>query len=188
MRQTFRILLLGMIAVAPLAACTPGTMIDAATTVAEDRSASDVGADTTIKAKLAKALVETDGAPFVALGTDVYQGRVMLTGAVKTAEARNVAVRLARNIEGVREVIDEIQVTLDGSLKNTANDALIEGKLRAKLMAEKGVASVNYRWRAVNGTVYLLGLAQSAAELAKVTDIARATEHVRKVVSHVRVK
>lgn len=188
MRQTICALGLGTLLLGALAACTPGTMIDAATTVAEDRSMSEVGADTTIKAKLAKSLVETSGAPFVAVSSDVHQGRVMLTGAVKTAEARAIAARLARNVEGVKEVIDEVQVTLDGSLKNTANDVVIESKLRAKLMAEKGIASVNYRWRAVNGTVYLLGLAQSAAELAKVTDIARATEHVRKVVSHVRVK
>ncbi|MFN3401475.1 MAG: BON domain-containing protein [Ferrovibrio sp.] len=40
----------------------------------------------------------------------------------------------------------------------------------------------------MNGTVYLIGLAQNDAEIVKVTDHARTIKGVRKVVSHVWLK
>ncbi len=79
-------------------------------------------------------------------------------------------------------------MTDDGSLKDTANDLWIETKLKARLVGAKGVSSINYRWRSVNGVVYFIGVAQDQGELAKVVRIARGTSHVNKVVSHVRIK
>ncbi len=48
--------------------------------------------------------------------------------------------------------------------------------------------SANFRVRAVHGVVYLIGLAQSQAELDKALSILREYEDVRDVVSYVRIK
>ena len=84
-------------------------------------------------------------------------------------------------------MIDEIQVTTEGSIGATAKDLVIEGKLKAKLLFAKGVASINYRWRAVNGIVYLLGLARTEIEHAKVLTILRDTDGVDRIVDHTQI-
>jgi osmotically-inducible protein OsmY len=61
-------------------------------------------------------------------------------------------------------------------------------ELRSRLLFAKNIQSVNYSIEAVNGTVYLLGVAQDQAELDRVLDVARNVNYVRRVVSHVLMK
>ncbi len=122
------------------------------------------------------------------MNTNVYENRVMLTGSVETAGQKRRATLLVRGIKGVTKVINELQVTGDGTLTDTANDLWIETKLKARLVGANGVSSINYRWRSVNGVVYFIGVAQNRRELAEVVRLARDTSHVNKVVTHVRIK
>ena len=48
--------------------------------------------------------------------------------------------------------------------------------------------AINYSVETVNGTIYLIGIAQNQEELDRVIAHARTIEYVRKVVDHVRVK
>jgi osmotically-inducible protein OsmY len=173
-----------------LAGCTsPTMMLDAATTVAEDRTMSQVMTDVGLKIDInTKLLSKQYRDLFFDVNTNVYENRVMLTGSVETASHKRRATLLVRGIKGVTKVINELQITEDGSLKETANDLWIETKLKARLVGAKGVASINYRWRSVNGVVYFIGVAQNRRELAKVVRLARDTNHVNRVVTHVRIK
>ncbi len=173
-----------------LAGCSsPTMMLDAATTVAEDRSMSQVASDAGLKIDINTKLLSNKYRDlFLDVNTNVYEDRVMMTGSVETASHKRRATLLVRGIKGVKKVINELQVTSDGSLKDTANDLWIETKLKAQLVGTEGVSSINYRWRSVNGVVYFIGVAQNRGELAKVIRVARATAHVNKVVSHVRIK
>ena len=174
-----------------LAACSINPLavpVDAVTTVAEDRRVSDAGTDLRIKTEILKAFAEEAKGLLADASVDVYQGHVLLTGSVKKAEDRARAEDLARKVKGVGEVFNEIQVTEEGGLSASAKDFAIETKLKANLLAAKGVTSINYRWRSVNGVVYFLGVARSQEELDKVLTIARQMEGVRKVVSHVFIK
>ena len=179
-----------VMAVLALAGCTsPTMMLDAATTVAEDRTMSQVMTDVGLKIDInTKLLSKQYRDLFFDVNTNVYENRVMLTGSVETASHKRRATLLVRGIKGVTKVINELQITEDGSLKDTANDLWIETKLKARLVGAKGVSSINYRWRSVNGVVYFIGVAQDRAELAKVIRLARDTNHVNRVVSHVRIK
>ena len=78
-------------------------------------------------------------------------------------------------------------MTDEGGVGQSARDFWIEAKLKMKLLTADGVSSLNYRWRSVNGTVYLLGQARSQAELDQVIRLVRETDSVRGTVSHVSV-
>ena len=173
-----------------LAGCSSPTMIlDAATTVAEDRTMSQVATDVGLKIDInAKLLSNKYRDLFLDVNTNVYENRVMLTGSVETGSQKRRATLLVRGIKGVTKVINELQVTGDGTLTETANDLWIETKLKARLVGADGVSSINYRWRSVNGVVYFIGVAQNRGELAEVVRLARAMSHVNKVVTHVRIK
>ena len=158
----------------------------AATIVKEDRTFYNHAADVEIKSTIRTAYLEQN--MLLDITTDVYEGQVMLTGAVKNAEERSRAEALARQVKGTREVYNDIQVTDKGGVKATAEDVTILTKLHAKLLAAKDVSSVNFRLRAVNGVVYFLGIAQSQGELDKILEIVRETDGVRQVITHMQVK
>ena len=85
-------------------------------------------------------------------------------------------------------MINEIEVTTEGGVVNYARDTSISTQLNAKLLFAKEVQSVNYSIEVVNGTIYLMGVAQTQTELDRVIDIARNIGNVKRVVSHVLLK
>src|SRR5690606_5518926 len=105
---------------------------------------------------------------FGKVGLEVYEGRALLTGAVTSEQTRADAVRLAWAASGVTDVINEIQVVTDTSLIDTATDAWISAQLRSQIAFDKQVYAINYAIETVNGVVYLIGIAQSQAELDRV--------------------
>ena len=179
-----------VMAVGPLEGCLNSVasvghaVVTAATTTWEDRSLYRIAADYAIKAEITHTYL--DEAMLLDINTDVYGGRVLLTGAVRHADARRKAEEIARRVKDVREIINEIQVTPGGDISASIHDVLIENELQLFLLMEKGVSSIDYRWRSVNSVVYFIGLASSHEERDKVLGLARDLRAVKKVVSHIR--
>ena len=170
-----------------LGGCTdPTAPLDAATTVAEDRPFGQVADDAKMKLDFDRQLATSKARNlYFDVSSDVYDGRMMLTGSVKTQADRTNVVALARNVQGVKVVYDDIQVTDAGGFGSSANDALLEAKLKARLVGAKGIKSINYRWQSVNGTIYIIGMARDQAELNAVMAVIKDTEGVKNVVSHI---
>ena len=161
--------------------------VDAATTVAEHRSLYTTAKDYTIRSEIRSRL--GDEGLLLDISTDVYNGRVMLTGLVNYTAERDRAEELTRLVSGVREIYNEIQITRNASLQAflqaSAEGMVVESKLKVKLLTAEGVRSINYRLRAMNGVVYVFGTAASTEELDRVVNIAYATRDVRDVITHV---
>jgi osmotically-inducible protein OsmY/endonuclease YncB( thermonuclease family) len=161
--------------------------VDAATTVAEHRSLYTTAKDYTIRSEIRSRL--GDEGLLLDISTDVYNGRVMLTGLVNYTAERDRAEELARLVSGVRGIYNEIQITRNASvqafLQASAEGLVVESKLKVKLLTAEGVRSINYRLRAMNGVVYVFGTAVSPEELDRVVNIAYATRDVRDVITHV---
>lgn len=172
------------------AACSqPTGLINVASSPAEDRSFAALEADTGISLRLNEVLLsEQHRDLFFEVSTDVYERRVLLTGTIKHAANKARAGNLVRGIRGVRRVINELQVTDDYGIATGASDLWIETRLKASLLATDNVRSINYRWRSVKGTVYVIGAARSKAELDKVLDVIRRTDRVKKVINHAWVR
>lgn len=118
----------------------------------------------------------------------VREGRVLLTGTVPNPDMRVDAVRLAWQAKGVRQVINEISVTKGGGVTSFVTDTWVTGQIKTHLTFDKYIQSINYTVETVNGTVYLMGVAQDQNELNRVLDYARNTKHVKNVVSYVRLR
>lgn len=177
-----------LLAGAPLAACVEtavGAGAVVGTTAMQDRGVKGAANDTAIRAEINHYWLEKDHKMWMALNLQVYEGRVLVSGTVATPEDRADAIQLAWKAGGVKEVIDEIEVTNQGGVVTYAKDTAIQTELNGKMLFAKGVESVNYSVEVVNGVIYLLGVAQSQVELDKVLDIARNIANVKKVVSHV---
>ena len=183
-------ILIAAVLLGALGGCAdPTAPLDVATSVAEDRPFGQVANDAAIKLEFDRQLGTGSATSrlFFDVNCDVYEGRMMLTGSVKTQADRERVVTLARNVRGVKVVYDDVQVTDAGGVGNTAKDVLIEAKIKAKLVGAKGIKSINFRWQSINGTVYLIGRARSQAELNAVLAVIKDTEDVKGVVSHAEV-
>ena len=173
-----------------LAACSPtGTVVGGAASAgvaaSEERGIKGAAKDTVIRLKINAAWMAEDFDTFGRLNLQIYEGRVLLSGRVPNQVQADKAVRAAWRPEGVREVINEIEIAAGSGLKDFANDTLINARLDADLLLDDKVYSINYSTRAVAGTVYLLGVAQSREELDRVFRIARDVPNVKRVISHV---
>jgi len=149
--------------------------------------ARDAGLATQVRGKWLNYDLETGDTLAVDGSVKVYNRRAMLTGTVKTEDIRAKAVRLAWEVEGIEEVINELAVG-DTSLSDAAIDSWISTQLTTKLTFDKDVQAINYIIETENAVVYLLGTAQSQAELDRVLGHARGIARVRDVVNHIRVK
>lgn len=173
-----------------LAACTqPTGLVNVASSPAEDRSFDTLTADTAITLDINEVLLgEQYRDLFAEISTDVYERVVLLTGTVKFAQNKQRATDLVRSVKGVKRIVNELQVTSDYGIGPAANDLWIETKLKVLLLGTKDIRSINYRWRSVNGTVYLIGAARSQQEMNTVLDVIRRTERVKRVVNHAWVR
>lgn len=154
---------------------------------AQEGGLSRAARDFAIQAEINDLWFRHDTSMFTKLDMTVENGRVLLTGVVQDPEHRVEAVRLAWQPAGVDQVINEIQVAESGGLKQFAKDSWISTRLRAAITFDRDVQSINYSVDTVNGIVYLMGAAQSQAELDHVIEIARTINNVNQVVSYVKI-
>ena len=153
---------------------------------AQEGGLSRATSDFKIQARINEAWFSYDVEAFRKLDMTVNQGRVLLTGVVQNPEHRVEAVRLAWQPEGVRQVINEIRVAESEGIVGFARDAWITTRLRTSITFDRDVQSINYNIDTVQGTIYLMGVAQTQAELNRVVEKARTISDVRRVVSSVK--
>ena len=153
----------------------------------QERGIQGVARDLATATRIRTQLLNAGEAFATGVGVEVYEGRALLTGTLKSEEMRAQAVSIAWKASGVKDVINEIQI-LESSLRDLAKDAWITTQLKSKITFDKHVLAVNYSIETVNGTVYLIGIAQSKAEIDRVIAHARSISYVERIISHVRVK
>lgn len=159
------------------------------TTAMQERGVKGATNDLAIRAEINHQWLNQDHRLFMDLNLQVYEGRALVSGAVKDAQVRADAIQLAWKAKGVREVINEVEVVPNGTgLVDYARDTAITTELKSRLLFAKEINSVNYSVEVVNGSVYLLGVAQTPAELDRVLNIARNIGNVKRVVTHILMK
>ena len=162
--------------------------VNVTTSSVKEKGIKEAISDGMIDAAINKEFINHDINMFINVEIEVVEGRVLLTGSVKKMKHRMDAVKLAWKALGVREVINEIDVTDKGGITKYLTDVKIKAKIRYKIIADKEIASINYNFESVNGILYIIGIAQDKSELRKVIDHSNKIKGVVKVVSHVIMK
>ncbi len=186
-----RHIMLLMIGLFAVSSCSPvGIVAGAGATLgiaaAQEGGISGAAQDLKLKAMISDQWFRYDISTFSKLNLNVDQGRVLITGVVQNPDHRVEAVRLAWQVEGVRQVINEIRVAKSDGFPGYVRDQWITTRLRAGLTFDREVQSINYSIDTVQGTVYLMGVAQNQVELNKVIETARTVPHVKQVISYVK--
>ncbi|MEQ9518184.1 MAG: BON domain-containing protein [Parvibaculum sp.] len=187
-----RAALITLVCAATAGCSIPGMVIGAGATAgiaaAEERGVETAFDDLKIDLVIKQRLLELDEALVTTVSTEVFEGRVLLTGTVGSEDRRLSVTRLAWSVEGVAEVMNELRTDGESSIAHASRDTLITTELRARMMGDGDVSAINYNIETVRGTIYLLGIARSQAELTRVVHHARNVSGVRKIVPLVRIK
>ena len=138
--------------------------------------------------KIQDNFLKTDATLVQFVDVNVNNGAVLLTGKLKTPEEKVLATKLTWEVRGVREVVNEIQVTDKSSIKDVAKDLAASAQLRGKLIADNSVSSLNFSIDVVNGTVYLSGVAADAEEMNRVVSHARELRFAQQVVNYITLR
>ena len=173
--------------------CSPSRMLagGGATTmvIAEgDRTFGTVVDDATIKVNIAAKFLNAGDNLFVNIDTTVLEGRVLLTGLINNQESRIEAVRLVWEVEGVNEVINEIQIGDRSTIKDYANDLWINTQAKAVAAKVVGLKSIAYNFETIQGKVYIAGITQKPEQLTSMIDALKTIKGVKEIVNYVIVK
>ena len=138
-----------------LSGCASLVVSGATTTgvvAAQERTFGRAIDDATVKASIYSKFLRKDvNDLLIHVDVQVDEGRVMLTGNVNNPQTVVEAVRIAWQVEGVREVINEIQIQNKGGWQNYITDAWISNNIRGRMLLAKDVRSINYNVETVNG-------------------------------------
>ena len=153
-----------------------------------DRSIGTVVDDATIKVNIAAKFINSEENLFVNISTSVLEGRVLLTGLVDSQEIRIDAVRRVWEVEGVKEVINEIEIGDNATIKEYANDVWITAQIKALATKDIGLRSISYNIETIKGKVYLAGLTSRPEQLETLINITKSVKGVKEVVNYVVIK
>lgn len=171
-----------------LSACAPaivGVSTAAVAASSTEKGFSTSVSDGVIRTKLSDKYLRNDVDLVQAVAISVNEGAVLLTGNVASQDKKINATRLAWEIKGVREVVNELNVAANTSLKNKAKDFAAAAQLRLKIIGDGDVSSLNYSIDVVDGVVYLSGVAETQEERARVVALAQELPFAKKVVDYI---
>jgi osmotically-inducible protein OsmY len=146
--------------------------------MSEDRRSSGTFIDDqTIELKTNRRIVEQLGYD-VRINVTSFNRNVLLTGEAPNESIKSEAEKIAKGVDNVRNVYNEISIAEKSALSARTNDTLITSKVIGRFLNERKF-QINYvKVVTENSVVYLLGLvtreeAENAAQIASTTAGAR---------------
>ncbi len=129
-------------------------------TVANDkRSNQSLLDDQVIEAKAKDAIyADPKRAKRVHINVTSYNNVLLLTGEALSKATRNKVVDIARNLEKVRRVHNEIRIADLTDFTSRTGDSWITSKIKSKMLATRGFPSSRVKVVTEDDTVYLMGL------------------------------
>ena len=110
-----------------------------------------------------------------------FNRSVLLTGEVPDAARRAEIEKIVQGIGNVRSVTNDLQLATPSSLGARANDSLITGRVKTRLLDASNVNPLHVKVVTENGVVYLMGIV-TEQEANDAVEVARTTGGVIKVV------
>lgn len=154
-----------------LTACVPLLIGGAAATtgvvVVDRRTVGEQVEDKSIELKIGGQF-RADFGDAVRASVTVYDGVVLLTGDTISSEFKNKATEIARKVENVKSVSNQIDVVKQlASFSVVSNDIWITSKVMTTLATTKGIPSRTIVVTTDRSVVYLMGLVtQQEGDLA----------------------
>ena len=141
--------------------------------------------DSIMQQNLRAKLLSTDKRYIISVKTKILDGRIFLTGKVNSVEDKLKLTKLAWEIKGARSVNNDLQIKEKFDFKRSAKDLLITSQLRAALISNKKIKSVNYNIDTYKKKIYIYGISQNKTERDEVIKEAKQILDVKDVTTSI---
>ena len=141
--------------------------------------------DSLMQKNLSAKLINMNTNYILSVKTKVLDGRIFITGKVDSIEEKLKITKLGWEIKGARSVKNDLQIKDKFNLRQTAKDILITSQLRAAMIANKKIVSVNYNIDTYKKKIYLYGIAQNEEERAEIINEAKNILDVEDVIASI---
>lgn len=122
------------------------------------------------------------------ISTYCYNGHVYLVGEYDTVAQKSQAVKLAREVQGVKSVTDYFLPKKEDDTCGTATDLKLLTNVKTKLIGDKDISSTQIEVKALQCNIILLGLVGSPDEIKKAISHTKSVEGVRSVKSFLKLR
>lgn len=110
-----------------------------------------------------------------------YNRTVLLTGEVPGEAEKTAVAQAVRQVENVREVVNELVVAPNSPLGSRSNDTLLGAKVKATFVDAKDLQANAFKVVAERGVIFLMGRV-TEREAARGAELAASVSGVQKVV------
>ena len=141
--------------------------------------------DSLMQQNLRARLLAADKGYIISVKTKILDGRIFLTGKVNSVEDKLKITKLAWEIKGARSVNNDMQIKEKFDFKRSAKDLLITSQLRAAMIGNKKIKSVNYNIDTYKKKIYVYGIAQNKVEREEITKEAKQILDVEDVITSI---
>ena len=141
--------------------------------------------DSIMQQNLRARLITADKSYIISVKTKILDGRIFLTGKVNSVEDKLKITKLAWEIKGARSVNNDLRIKEKFDFKRSAKDLLITSQLRAAIIGNKKIKSVNYNIDTYKKKIYIYGIAQNKMEREEVSKEAKQILDVEDVITSI---
>jgi len=183
-RSPFTFTIAAVVLSTQLTACGPvivGGAAAAGVVAADRRTSGTFLEDQSIELKTKNAIVDNIGAANIDVSVTSFNRNVLLTGQALDEATRTKAETVAKTIENVRTITNEITVEPKNTFTQNNNDGYVTSKVKGRMLKENRFPANYVKVVTESGVVYLMGLV-TAQEAEAAVEIARGTDGVQKVV------
>ena len=159
---------------------TAGSLVGNATT--STRGFSGTVEDTYLMSKIVSKITLMKLSNFSNITVSVNNGNVLLAGNIENQEKRLELIKKVWWIDGVKEVLNELEIGPRTSFSEKAEDFVFEAKIEKRLLFEPGIFSNNYSVDVVNGNVYVMGISSDIEEKTKVENFLNNMNDIKKLI------
>jgi len=135
--------------------------------------------ETKVSVNIAKANPDLDNASHIVVTS--FNGIVLLAGQTPRADLKQLAEQTASQVQKVKKVNNELQVTGPSSMLARSNDAWLTSKIKTEMLTDSAIPGSRIKVVTENGIVYLLGLL-TKQEAAQATNLVQGVSGVQKIV------
>ncbi len=180
MKSRILMMIVAVVATASMAACSA---------TRTTRSTGETVDDASVTAKVKTALARDSSTSAYRIEVETFRGEVQLNGFVETADMKSSATRVAKSVNGVKTVSNNLQIKPgERSAGEVVDDGVITTKVKAALISDPNVAGHEVNVQTHEGVVQLAGFVDNGDQKAKASEVTRRIAGVRQVDNQLEVK
>lgn len=159
-----------------------GAALGTASVMTDRRTTGTIVNDQVLESRVSYEITQVLGDRDHHITVTSYEGKVLLTGEVKTDTARRQAEQIASRSQDVRAVVNELAVMDPTSLSTRLSDSMLATKVRTAIVGTESIQLNQMKVTVDRGIVYLMGIV-TRAEADRAARVASGVSGVQMVVT-----